>query len=92
MNLYSLIKKPVITEKTATLADESKYTFEVDERANKVSIKKAFQVIYGVLPEKVSIINTAPKSNSRLKVKKRAYKKAIVTLKKGETIDISKVK
>ena len=92
MELYSVIKKPVITEKSAVLSDGSKYTFVVSPRANKIEVKKAFKLIYGVEPLEVKIINTSEKKSARRGLKKRSFKKAIVSLKKGENIDLSKVK
>jgi len=91
-NLYAVIKKPVVTEKSAIMSDESKYTFFVDANTNKIEIKKAFKLIYGTEPKSVSIINTQPKSSTRRGLKKRAMKKAIISLEKGETVDLSRVK
>ena len=92
MNHYSVIKKPVITEKSAYLSDGSKYTFMVNSNTNKIEIKHAFKTIYGIEPKEVKIINTKPKSTARRGVKKRGFKKAIISLKKGESIDLSKIK
>lgn len=92
MELYSIFKKPVITEKSAVLSDSSKYTFIVAPTTNKIEVKKAFKLIYGVDPLEVKIVNTSEKRSSRRGLKKRSFKKAIVSLKKGENIDLSKVK
>jgi large subunit ribosomal protein L23 len=92
MDNYSVIKKPVITEKSAILADESKYTFIVDSNSNKIQIKNAFKDIYGVSPKEVKIIITKAKSTARRGLKRRPKKKAVIILKKGESIDLSKIK
>jgi len=92
MDHYSVIKKPVITEKSAILADESKYTFIVDKKSNKVEIKHAFETIYGIAPKEVRIIMTKSKSTARRGLKRRPQKKAIIVLNKGESVDLSKIK
>jgi len=89
-----IIKKPIITEKMTAISEKlNKYAFIVDVRANKLQIKAAVEELYGV---KVSAVNTMRYDG---KVKSRytkagvvagqrdAFKKAIVTLAKGETID-----
>jgi len=90
MNLYDILKKPVITEKSMKLAKEGKYTFEVATDANKIEIRNAVEKVFNV---KVIKINTANYDGKRKRVgkyvgKTNAYKKAIVTLEKGQTIDI----
>jgi len=87
--------KPVITEKAETLAEEkNKFTFVVAKEANKIQIKKAIEALYNV---SVTDVNTA-RMPGKIKVrgtrsgyqvgKKSSYKKAIVTVEEGETIDI----
>ena len=75
-----LIKNPLISEKATELAAKNKYAFIVDPRANKTQIKELIEEIYGVKVIKTNIIRVKRKSNN--------YKKAIVTLKEGESIDI----
>ena len=75
-----LIKKPLISEKATELAAQSKYVFMVNPRVNKNQAKQLIEEIYGVTVIKTNIIRMKRKSNN--------YKKAIVTLKKGDTIDI----
>lgn len=87
---YRTLKKPHITEKASILAEEGKYVFEVFKNANKVDIAKAIKNIYKVNVEKVRIINI-PKKRKRVRkgfTFTGGYKKAIVTVKKGESIDI----
>lgn len=90
----SIIIKPVITEKmTAQGERDSRYGFVVAQTANKVEIKAAIQALYGVTVESVNTQNYLGKVKSRNTTKGLAvgrvnkHKKAVVTLKKGETID-----
>jgi len=85
-----LIKNPIITEKATALSAFNKYVFLVDNKATAPEIKKAVKVIYNVAAMKVNIINTKPKTKrwgQGLNIKS-GYKKAIVTLKKGQKLDI----
>jgi large subunit ribosomal protein L23 len=85
-----ILKKPVITEKSMDLVGQNKYTFLVDLVANKIEIKRAVEELFRVKVEKVRTI----RYKGRLKrVRGRLgrtpdYKKAIVTLKEGNKIDI----
>lgn len=89
-----ILKKPLITEKASALSENAgKYTFLVEKKANKVEIKKAVEKMYGVNVEEVNtaIIASKPKNrNTKTRVisgRKSSYKKAIVKVAKGETID-----
>lgn len=89
----SILKRPIITEKTQGLNAKSKYTFEVSRDSNKISIAQAVEKMYGVNVEKVNTITQIGKKKSRM-TKSRVtsgttptIKKAIVTLKEGEIID-----
>jgi len=89
-----IIIKPIITEKMTALGEKlGRYGFIVDKRANKLQIKKAVKELYGVEVEDVNTMTYAGKFKSRftksgvLSGKTNSYKKAIVTLAKGETID-----
>lgn len=93
--MNNVIIKPIITEKmTAESEQRPRYGFVVDRRANKVEIKKAVQRAYDVEVLKVCTMNYAGKSRSRYtktsitKGKSSAFKKAIVTLREGDTIDL----
>ena len=83
-----IIKAPVITEKSAALAQEGKYAFKVDPRANKTEIKQAIENNFKVKVVSVNIINSHPKKKrvGRYTGMTNKYKKAIVTLAKGSTI------
>ncbi|MBR3564774.1 MAG: 50S ribosomal protein L23 [Paludibacteraceae bacterium] len=90
----SIIIKPVVTEKMTGLTDKlNRYGFLVERTANKVEIKKAVEQTYGVTVLAVNTIVVTPKVKSRytksgvVTGKSRLVKKAIVTLKEGETID-----
>ena len=93
MNVYDIIKKPVVTEKTELLRKEyNKYTFEVHPKANKIEIKKAVETIFNVKVEDVATINKKPitkRLGMRL-YKTQAKKKAVVKLAKENTITYSK--
>jgi len=83
------IIRPRITEKTGILSQGGVYTFEVAREANKAEVKKAVKALYRVTPVSVAIIN-APVKNVFVKGRKgtvAGFKKAVVTVKKGEKID-----
>lgn len=85
---YDIIKRPIITEKSALLAEKAVYTFEVAKDANKVEIKKAIEEIFEVKVVAIRTVNVhrKPKRMSRYEGFKSAYKKAIVRLEPGQTI------
>ena len=88
--LYTVIKKPLFTEKGANLKEtKNKLLIEVFKDANKIEIKKAFEENFNVKVENVAIINTRGKwkRQGRFIGKTSARKKAIITLKKGEKLD-----
>ncbi len=93
MHLYEVLKRPVLTEKSYVLADEqNQYVFEVDRRANKMLVKEAIEARFGVTVTKVRIINMKPKTRQRSlrqrAVRKIGWKKAIVTLAPGDSIQL----
>ncbi|UBM59765.1 50S ribosomal protein L23 [Marinilongibacter aquaticus] len=89
----SVLKRPIITEKTQRLNAEGKYTFEVGMDSNKIQIAKAVEDMYGVTVTGVSTIRQIGKKKSRMtrsKVtsgKTSTFKKAVVTVKEGDLID-----
>jgi large subunit ribosomal protein L23 len=85
-----VIKKPFVTEKTAAMSASGKYVFVVDGGATKPEVKKAVEAQYKVHVTKVEVINTRPKERRRGRVigTRSGFKKAVVTLKKGEKLDI----
>jgi large subunit ribosomal protein L23 len=90
MHVYDVIKRPIVTEKSNAQADANKqYTFEVDRRANKMQVKDAVETAFSVRVLDVNIVNIPPKKGryGRLLVtKKPAFKKAVVTLAPGSSI------
>lgn len=89
-----ILKKPILTEKASLLTEKlNRYAFKVDHRANKLQIKSAIEQMYGVSIEAVNTIVVSGKAKSRytkagfVSGRTPKYKKAIVTLKNGETID-----
>jgi large subunit ribosomal protein L23 len=89
-NSYDIIIKPVITEKTVSMMEEGKYTFRVAKGANKFEIKNAIQDIFKVNVVNVSTMNVRGKLKrmGRSEGKTASWKKAIVTLKDGQQIEV----
>ncbi len=90
MDVNDIIIRPVITEKATELAKQNKYVFRVHKKANKDMIEKAINSIFGVTPEKVNVMIVRGK---RKRVRYNygytaSWKKAIVTLKEGDKIEI----
>jgi large subunit ribosomal protein L23 len=90
----SVILKPIITEKMTQMGEKlNRYGFIVDKKANKLQIRKAIKEIYGVEISEINTLVCHGKGKSRytktgvITGKSPSYKKAIVTLAKGETID-----
>ena len=91
LNVSKIIVSPWVTEKSSILASENKYVFLVAADANKSEVKKAIVNLYEVNPVKVNILNIKGDKvfrAGRLAGFKKDIKKAIVTLKEGDTIDI----
>ena len=86
---YDIIKAPVITEKSQTLAQQNVIVFKVDRKANKTQIKQAIESKFNVKVEKITTLNTKPKARrvGRYVGKTSPYKKAMVKLKEGSTIE-----
>ena len=100
MELNKVIIGPLLTEKGALLTQSlNKYLFKVERKSNKIEIKKAIEVKFKVKVEKVAIVNVKGKSKAmsvksagrtiRTEGKRSSWKKAIVTLKKDSTIDLT---
>ena len=87
----NLIKKPVITEKSTANAQFNKYIFEVRNDANKINIKKLIEEIYKVKVQKLNSLNvkSKPKVFKGQRGTRSELKRIIVTLKEGNTIDMS---
>ena len=91
IHLYDTIISPVLTEKSTNLSELNKIVFKVPYKANKKNLKKNIEKIFKVNVTKINIINkkTREKSTRGKKVKVLGYKKAIITLKKGQNIDLT---
>lgn len=92
--ILKALKTPHITEKASLLEETSKYIFKVPLSANKVMIRQAIENLYGKKVIKIGIINTKKKARRKgRKIGYRpGYKKAIVSLKKGEKLEIFSAK
>ena len=91
INYIDSVKSPVITEKATIMSEQNKTVFKVHPSANKKNIKKNIEKLFKVNVIKVNIVNLKAKiklKQGRLS-KKSGYKKAIVTLKKGQSIDLT---
>ena len=91
IHLYDKILSPVITEKSTNLSEQNKIVFKVPKKANKKNLKKNIEKIFKVSVTKINIINkrSREKISRGRKIKIKGYKKAIVTLKKGQNIDLT---
>lgn len=87
---HRFLLKPIISEKATIGASDNQYTFQVSIDANKVAISKSIEEVYGVVPKSVNIINKRGKNVrfGRKFGRTKNFKKAIVTLKKGDTIKL----
>jgi large subunit ribosomal protein L23 len=87
---WKILKFPRVTEKSAMLAEENFYVFQVATDSNKTEIKKAVEAEYGVRVKDIKIINIPRKRVQRGRIEgvKSGYKKALVKLNAGEKIDI----
>jgi len=87
---YKVLIRPLITEKATYLATYNKYCFEVSTRSNKIEIKRAIKSLYGVDPIDVNIVNMRGKRvrYGRISGKKKNWKKAVISLKKGDKIEL----
>ena len=90
-NLYDKILSPLVTGKSTNLSEQNKIVFKVPSSSNKEIIKKSVEKIFKVNVTKVNIINkqSRNKISRGRKVKVKGYKKAIITLKKGQSIDLT---
>jgi|JI61114C2RNA_FD_contig_41_1586914_length_2505_multi_5_in_0_out_0_2 large subunit ribosomal protein L23 len=91
MNMYQVIKRPIITEKSTALREQqNQVLFEVDRKATKADVKGAVEALFGV---KVAAVNTAlisgkPKRSGRSVGRRSMIKKAYVTLRAGEKLEL----
>lgn len=92
LHIYDVIVRPVVTEKSNRLtADHNQYVFEVAINANKIQIKEAVEIVFDVDVEKVNTMVMPAKRATRgrkVYTRKKAWKKAIVTIAPGQSIDL----
>ncbi len=91
LHLYDKIISPIVTEKSTNLSEQNKIVFKVPSNANKNNLKKNIEKIFKVNVVKVNIINKQNRTKIARgrKVKISGFKKAIITLKKGQSIDLT---
>ena len=91
IHIYDKILSPLVTEKSTNMSDQNKIIFKVPNKANKIILKKNIEKIFKVNVTKINIINKQPRKKivRGKKVKVSGYKKAIITLKKGQNIDLT---
>ena len=91
INLYDSILNPLVTEKSTNLSEMNKVVFKVNNTADKRSVKKSIEKIFKVNVVKINIINKQRRFKlvRGRKVKVQGYKKAVITLKKGQNIDLT---
>ncbi len=91
IHLYDKVLSPVVTEKSTNLSEQNKIVLKVPDGSNKNNLKKNIEKIFKVNVTKINIINKQPrkKLTRGKKVKVKGYKKAIITLKKGQSIDLT---
>ena len=91
INYLDIIVSPNITEKSTSMSNFNKVVFKVDKGANKESIKKSIEKIFKVNVIKINTINIKGKTKlvRNKKAYKPGYKKAVITLKKGQSIDLA---
>ena len=91
IHLYDKILSPIVTEKSTNLSEQNKIVFKVNTKANKKNLKTNIEKIFKVNVIKVNIINkkTRIKTSRGKKVRVKGFKKAIITLKKGQNIDLT---
>jgi large subunit ribosomal protein L23 len=91
MHIYDVLLRPIVTEKSVMQGDLGQYTFEVDLRANKMQVKDAVETAFKVVVNDVNVMVMPAKVNrrgSRELVRRSKWKKAVVTLRPGDRIQL----
>ena len=91
LHLYDKILSPLVTEKSTNLSEQNKIVFKVPANSNKKNLKNNIEKIFKVSVTKINIINkqSRTKLTRGKKIKVSGFKKAIITLKKGQNIDLT---
>jgi len=93
-SIYDILRKPIITEKSSFQSSElNQYVFEVHRKATKAQIKEAVETLFDVTVLRVNVINVPAKRSRRARsrrvlVRRSGFKKAIITLATGDSIDV----
>ena len=93
-SIYDILRKPIITEKSSYQSSElNQYVFEVHRKATKAEIKEAVETLFDVTVLRVNVINVPAKRSRRARsrrvlVRRAGFKKAIITLAEGDSIDV----
>ena len=89
--LYKIIEKSIVTEKAVSLSNHNKYVFRVSPKTNKIEVRKAIEKLYDVKVKDVRILNAVGKKRQvgRFQGWKPGFKKAVITLEKGHSIEVS---
>ena len=87
---YKILIRPLITEKTSFLGQYNQYVFEITPKANKIEIARAFKNLYGIKPISINIVKIKGKEvrYGRTSGRTKNRKKAVITLKQGEKIEV----
>jgi large subunit ribosomal protein L23 len=90
MDATQVIIRPVVSEKTYVLAEAGKYTFRVDDRAHKTQIRQAIELLFDVkvVDVRTASVKSKPKRRGHTSGRTRAWKKAIVQVREGDSIPI----
>lgn len=92
--IFDVLRRPIVTEKSAYQSSKlGQYVFEVDRSATKAQIKEAVEALFDVTVTRVNVVNSPPKrsrraANRRVLIRRPGYRKAIVRLAPGDTIDV----
>ena len=91
IHLYDKVLSPLVTEKSTNLSEQNKIVFKVPRAANKINLKKNIEKIFKVNVIKINIVNKQNRAVIKRgkKVNVQGFKKAIITLKKGQSIDLT---
>jgi large subunit ribosomal protein L23 len=90
INVYEVLRRPLVTEKGTVLQDQNKYIFEVAKGANKPQVKQAVEKAFNVTVKSINIMTVVGKKKryGRAITQRPDWKKAVVTLKEGDSIQV----
>ena len=90
MHIYEVLRRPIVTEKNTELMAQNKYVFEVAKKSNKALVKQAVEKAFNVhvLAVNIVVVQSKPRGFGRMRGRKPSWKKAIVTLRPGDKIEI----